>query len=357
MATIVPLIVRSLHDSSKLYPGYQQRNIMHSASNDDLRVLVCTHRQDDALAAIKLLEVSHPTKESPLSIFGLYLEPLRGGSTPLIINHQLGQNSSKSDCKRWQPIIHVFKYFKAEHPTFVQVQVFSAISPPKVMHEDICWVAFDKSISLIVLPFHRKWNAKGELISDSQALRGLNSKVLKRSPSSVGILIDRSQIRGPSSIFCTPSVYRVALLYIGGEDDMEALAYAKRMARCSRVHLTVIRFVLSDECEHTWWKNTLADEIFSALKKKDKLLGNANVTYREEIVRDGVDTAKIIQSVGDDYDLVLLGRRHRSDSPITLGLSEWCDLPELGPIGDLFASSDITTSASVLVIQQQIIEE
>lgn len=356
LASIIPIIVRKLHDFSNTYPGYQQRNILHGASNDDLRILVCTHRQDDALAGIRLLEISHPMKESPLSVYGLYLEPLTGGSTPLLINHQLGQKYSKSGAHR-QPIIHVFRYFKAEHPKFVQVQVFSAISPPKVMHEDICWLAFDKSISLIILPCHRKWNAKGELISDSQVLRNLNSKVLHKAPSSVGILIDRSRIHGPSSIFVAPFVYRLAVLYMGGEDDMEALAYARRMARSSRVHLTVIHFTLSKESGYARWTNTIDDEFLNGLKKNDEILGNLNIIYKEEAVKDGSDTAMIIRSMEEKYDLVLVGRRRRSDSPFTLGLSEWCDLPELGPIGDLFASSDITASISILVIQQQIIRD
>ncbi|KAK2636772.1 hypothetical protein Ddye_031564 [Dipteronia dyeriana] len=358
MATIVPLLVGKLHDPLKIYPGYQLRNILHSSKNDGLRVLVCTHRQEEALAAVRLLNISNPTRESPLFVFGLYLKALVGrSSTTQLINHQLDQKASKFDQNRhWkQPIINVFKYFKSENPINVNLQVFSAISPPKLMHEDICWVAFDKAVSLIILPFHRKWNVKGELVSDSDALRNLNTKILNNAPSSVGILLDRSQISGPS-IFMSPSIYNVAVLYMGGEDDMEALAYARRMAGSSKVHLTVIEFVAPDNFQNTSkWKDMLEYKFLNGVKSEDEMSGQENMLYREVIVRDGADTAAAIQSIGDKYDLVMVGCRHRDDSPITSGLS--CELPELGPMADLFASSDITSPVSVLVIQQQLFQD
>ncbi|KAK1571108.1 hypothetical protein Q3G72_012031 [Acer saccharum] len=359
MATIVPLLVRKLHDPSKIYPGYQQRNILHSSNNNGLRVLVCTHRQEEALAAVRLLNISNPTRESPLFIFGLYLKALVGRpSNTQLINHQLDQKASNFDQNRhWkQPIINVFKYFKSENPINVNLQVFSAISPPKLMHEDICWVAFDKAVSLIILPFHRKWSVKGELVSDSEALRNLNTKILNSAPSSVGILLDRSKIRGTSSIFMSPSIYNVAVLYMGGEDDMEALAYARRMAGSSKVHLTVIEFVMTDNFHDTSrWKNMLEYKFLNGVKAEDDMSGKENILYREVIVRNGANTAAEIQSMRDKYDLVMVGCRHRDDSPITSGLS--CELPEIGPIADLFASSDITSPVSVLVIQQQLFQD
>ncbi|XP_021903886.1 cation/H(+) antiporter 15-like isoform X2 [Carica papaya] len=177
LATAIPVIISSVYDPSEKYLGYQKRTIVHSTEAEGLRILVSAHRQDDALAAAKLLDITAPTKESPLFVIGLYLESLVGGSTPLILDHQLGQKLSTFGGSRWQPVIDVFTLFKSKHDKSAQVKVFTAISPSKLMHEHISWVAFDHSVSLIILPFHKKWNAKGNVVMENNAARLLNSNV------------------------------------------------------------------------------------------------------------------------------------------------------------------------------------
>lgn len=76
-------------------------------------------------------------------------------------------------------------------------------------------------------------------------------------------------------------------------------------------------------------------------------------------VEDGVFTAMFVMSVleNESFDLILVGKSHE-DCSVTAGLSdEWSEFPELGPIGDLLVSSDIDSTSSVLVVQQQIIQD
>ncbi|GKU92195.1 hypothetical protein SLEP1_g5958 [Rubroshorea leprosula] len=345
---------KMLHDPSKTYAGYQKRNVLNSCFNDGVRVLACAERQDDALAAIKLLEISISTKQSPMSVFGLYLEELKGGSTPLLLTHQRGQKSSCSDGFRWQPIIDVFNYFESQHKKLVNVRVFKAMSPAKLMHEDICWVAFVNSVVLIRLLFHRKWNNKGMMTADSKNLRTLNCNVLKKAPCSVGILIDRSRARYPSISALSPS-YQIAVIYEGGNDDREALALARRMTGSTTVHLTTFRLLALNDDSQKEWDDSMDNAALRAFKHESAK--NANLMYKEVIVEDGVNTTSFIGSLleGDNFDLTLVGRRHGTGSRITAGLSEWSELPELGAIGELLASSDIRSTVSVLVVQQQII--
>ncbi|KAE8689634.1 putative Cation proton exchanger [Hibiscus syriacus] len=319
-ASLVPILARLLHDPSKTYSGYQKRTVLNSSLNEGARILACAHRQDDALSAIKLLQLSNPTDGTPLSVFGLYLEELVGGSSPLLLNHQLGQKSS-SDGGRWKPIIDVFKYFKSQCTKPTQVQVYTAISPPSLMHEDVCWVAFDNAVELITLPFHRKWNRKGSLISDSKELRAFNTKVMNKAPCS---------------------------------DDREALSIARRMKGWPSVYLTIVRFKEDDKSSHKGWEAMLDDECFREIKHQSK--ENGNVLYKEEIVRHGADTSVLVGSVLDaNYDLILVGRHAKSESPLLEGLSAWTDLPELGPIGDMLASTGISKPVSVFVVQQQVL--
>ncbi|KAG6759966.1 hypothetical protein POTOM_036463 [Populus tomentosa] len=346
-----PLLVKTLYHPAEHYVSYKQKTIEHVSNDAELQILVCAHREEDAVAAVTLLEYSNPTKQNPLSIYGLCLEELVSSFIPVLINHQLGQKISYSEGSRSQPIIDIFKYFKTQHNKFVQMHVFTAISPFKQMHEDICWLSFDKDCSLVIIPFHKKWNSKGKMVSSNTDLRNLNINVLKNAPCSVGTLIDRKRAQGLSSIFSTSATYRVAALFVGGSDDREAISYALRMARSPRVHLTIMHLVAHNDDVHNW-ENMVNDDFLR--KVKAEMSGHTNIDYIEETVRDGSDTSEVLQSIVEDRDLIMVGRQHENEPQALAGLSaEWIDFPELGPMGDLLASEYISNPVSVLVVQQQ----
>ncbi|KAL3578880.1 hypothetical protein D5086_020384 [Populus alba] len=284
-----PLLVKTLYHPAEHYVSYKQKTIEHVSNDAELQILVCAHREEDAVAAVTLLEYSNPTKQNPLSIYGLCLEELVSSFIPVLINHQLGQKISYSEGSRSQPIIDIFKYFKTQHNKFVQMHVFTAISPFKQMHEDICWLSFDKDCSLVIIPFHKKWNSKGKMVSSNTDLRNLNINVLKNAPCSVGTLIDRKRAQGLSSIFSTSATYRVAALFVGGSDDREAISYALRMARSPRVHLTIMHLVAHNDDVHNW-ENMVNDDFLR--KVKAEMSGHTNIDYIEETVRDGSDTSE-----------------------------------------------------------------
>lgn len=345
------LFAMSLYDSSRIYTGYHKRDIQHIPYNAELRVLTCTHRLDDVLAVRRILESSFPNKESPLAVYALNLVELVGRASPLLIDHQLGQKAS-SGGSRSQKIIEVFHSFEQQYLGLVSVQLFTAMSLPRFMHHDICSLAFDKLASIIILPFHKKWSQLGKLILDNSSLRIINCSVCDMAPCSVGILVDRHKIKRPSPLL---SIYNVAVIFIGGADDREALAYGKRMARSPGVHLTVIRFVPWDPVGEIQWDAVLDAELL----KDTRLQGTHqdNILYKEEKVKDGAETALQIHAMVETFDLIMVGRRHREESPQLLGLNEWSELPELGPIGDMLAASEINRPVSVLVVQQQIVRK
>ncbi|CAI0452791.1 unnamed protein product [Linum tenue] len=140
------------------------------------------------------------------------------------------------------------------------------------------------------------------------------------------------------------------MIYLGGRDDREAISLAKRMANDPSVHLTILRLV-SDEVAGS---ETVLDDVVlnGVLREMTHFL---NVQCLERVVRDGTETASLISSVADQYDVFVVGRRWHVEvaSPQTAGLSDWSEFPELGVIGDLLASKDVRTRGSVLVVQQQ----
>ena len=86
---------------------------------------------------------------------------------------------------------------------------------------------------------------------------------------------------------------------------------------------------------------------------------NERVLYREVIVRNGAETVAAIQAINEDtFDLWIVGRKQGINPLLLEGLQDWTENHhELGVIGDYVGAVDFGGTASVLVIQQQILRE
>ncbi|KAA8542522.1 hypothetical protein F0562_023674 [Nyssa sinensis] len=349
-AVFVQVLVKYLYDPSRKYAGYQRRNIMHSEDEGKLQVLTCIHRVDNVTAVIKLLDASNPTRETPITVYVLHLIELQGQATPLFISHQV-QKRTVTSRSYSEDIILAFSKYERLNWGAVTIQAFTAISPQRLMHEDICTLALDTLASIVILPFHQKWAIDGSIESEDHCLRTLNFSVLNRAPCSVGILVDRGQSGSSSSSEPAQASYHVAMIFVGGNDDQEALTYAKRMAKCSNVSLTVIRLISLDDEDLKNIGKSLDLQVLDDVKLNNG--GNRRVKYIEQVVKDGRETAQKVCPMINDYDLVIVGRRNNLRSPQTAGLEQWSEFPELGVIGELLALSELKSRASVLVVQQQ----
>ncbi|XP_050225062.1 cation/H(+) antiporter 11-like [Mercurialis annua] len=346
------IIVKCNYDPSRKYGGYQARNIMSLKPKSHLRILACIHKPDHVTSVISLLEAFHPTIDRPIDICVIHLIKLIGRAIPVLTSHQ---KQSLIIDPRSQNVVFSFTQYQKNKCDTIYVSTFTAINIPKIMNEDISTLALDKLTSLILLPLHRQWSIHGRIQCEDQDMRITNYKVLEKAPCSVGIFFDRGKLGHPFSMAGSPKPsISVCMIFLGGGDDREALSLSKRIIKDSRTRLTVIRLVPDgvdmeaqddeDEKMDSWALNELVKN------QTDSLL---NIEYIEKIVKDGPETAMILHSIVDEYDLFLLGRRHNEKTPQTLGLSTWTELLELGIIGDLLASNDINTRAAVLVVQQQ----
>ncbi|GAU36614.1 hypothetical protein TSUD_387660 [Trifolium subterraneum] len=79
-----------------------------------------------------------------------------------------------------------------------------------------------------------------------------------------------------------------------------------------------------------------------------------SINYIEKVVSNGEETVTAIREMNNVNDLFIVGRGQENASALTDGLTDWSECPELGAIGDLLASSDFETSASVLVMHQYV---
>ncbi|KAK8563029.1 hypothetical protein V6N12_011090 [Hibiscus sabdariffa] len=219
------------------------------------------------------------------------------------------------------------------------------------MYEDTCNLTMNRLTSFIILPFHRRWSIDGSIESEDQTIRSLNFHILERAPCSVGIHVEvrRSNFRDTSPTH--HSSYKIAVIFMGGQDDREALALAKRISQYQSVSLTVIHLKAKTSLGNILAENgqMLDDEMLRYNKRSVK-----NLTYIQEQVKDGPETSTFLRSIVGHFQLIIVGRRYKSKDPQTFDLEEWCEFQEIGIIGDLLSSLDFVGNYSLLIVQQQL---
>ncbi|XP_028093145.1 cation/H(+) antiporter 15-like [Camellia sinensis] len=367
MTTIITPIVTTIYKPSKRFAPYKRRSIQILKPEAELRVLVCIHTPRNVPTIIKLLEASHPTKNSPFCIYVLHLVELTDRVSAMLIVHST-QGSGSPALNRTQAqsnqIINAFENFK-QRVTCVSVNPLTAISPYTTMHEDICNLAEDKHVAFIIIPFHKQQTVDGGMQVANAAFRFINQNVLANAPCSVGILVDRG-LTGSVCLGASNQVsHQVAVMFFGGADDREALSYAWRMSEHPGISLTVMRFIAGDNAIDPTRVETSAepnspttltvvidsdrdiqlDEDY--IKEFRARTVNDSIIYKEKVVNNGTWKAGVTL-----YDLFIVGRGQGMVLPLTAGLTDWSECLELGAIGVLLASLDFAATMSVLVVQQ-----
>lgn len=346
IACIVKWSVKILYDPSRKYAGYQKRNIVSLKPDAELRLLACIHKQYNISAITDTVDVFSPTTEKPIIVDALHLIELVGRTTPIFISHRLQKSVSSSHKSYSDDVILAFDLYEHDNYGGVTAHTYTAISPPNLMHDDVCQLALDKVASIIILPFHIRWTIDGGIESDDKNIRSLNCKVLEIAPCSVGILVTRSSLQNNSSI-------KLAMIYLGGRDDREALCLAKRAIRNPRINLVV--YHLTSEQHMPNLEYLLDNEALEEVKKQPHYGSeNNNISYQKLTINDGPETSTVLRNIANEHDFFIVGRTHDSDLPQIEGLTNWSEYLELGVIGDLLASPDFESRAGVLVVQQQV---
>ncbi|KAJ9177820.1 hypothetical protein P3X46_012992 [Hevea brasiliensis] len=375
MTGLVTPIVTTIYKPTRKFIPYKRRTIQRSKPDAELRILVCVHTPRNVPTIINLLEASQPTKRSPMCVYVLHLVELTGRASAMLIVHST-RKSGRPALNRTQAqsdhIINAFENYE-QHAVFVSVQPLTAISPYSTMHEDICNLAEDKRVAFIIIPFHKQQTVDGGMEATNPAFRMVNQNVLANSPCSVGILVDRG-LSGPTRLATNQISHHVAVLFFGGPDDREALSYAWRMSEQPGTSLTVMRFIVGKDATQPTVRQRSKDPndprilTVETQDQREKQMDeeyinefrmhNANdesIFYTERVVNNGEETLAAIRAVDiNAHDLFVVGRGQGMISPLTAGLTDWSECPELGAIGDLLASSDFAATVSVLVIQQYV---
>ncbi|RLN29993.1 cation/H(+) antiporter 28 [Panicum miliaceum] len=228
--------------------------------------------------------------------------------------------------------------YQAECGEGVKVRRLLALSSFPDMHSDICICAEDAMAALVLLPFHKAQQLDGSMDAGHFGFRLVNQKVLQLAPCSVGVVVDRGL--GKQAIR-EGQGQAVVVVFIGGADDREALTLAALMSKHPGVRLTALRVVQNATAQARAKARTSLFETKASRRGGVGAAAAASSALGQEEAQ--------MQS---EYRLFVVGRGRDRSSVLTEGLDEWAECLELGPVGDILASSDFSATASVLIVQQ-----
>ncbi|KAH7513843.1 hypothetical protein FEM48_Zijuj11G0025300 [Ziziphus jujuba var. spinosa] len=352
-----PLVIWVYKPAKRKVSDYKHRTIQRKNPNTQLRILACFHSARNIPSLINLLEASRGTeKREGLCVYAMHLMELSERSSAILMVHKARNNglpfwnrSQRSDSDN---VIVAFEAY--QQLSRVSVRPMTAISSMSDLHEDICTTAESKKAAIIILPFHKHQRLDGTLETTRNDFRWVNRKVLQYAPCSVGILVDRG-LGGTSHIAASNVSYNVTVLFFGGCDDREALAYGARMAEHPGISLKVVRFLVEPEIVGEIVRVDVDENSGSKLGSEDEealtklMMKDDSIKFEKKVVRNAGQTIAYIHEISN-CSLLLVGRMPTGE--VALALNRRGECPELGPVGSLLTSPDFSATASVLVVQQ-----
>ncbi|XP_019459883.1 PREDICTED: cation/H(+) antiporter 15-like [Lupinus angustifolius] len=347
MTVIVPPIINLIYKPRKRFEQNKLKTIQKLREDAELRILACCHNNKNATSMISIIDTFNPTRLSPMHVFGLYLIELTGRGAALVAAHierHSGQLVGEQNLTRTQAELeNITKTFEAFGEVYdaVRVETLNVVSSYATIHEDIYNTASDKHTSLILLPFHKKLTSDGVLQTTSVVYKEINQKIMQGAPCSVGIFVDREALAVAGRMACHPGVrlelVRMVLFDEAAEADTSSHAEAKG----------ILSAVIDNE------KQKELDEECVSSFRLTQVNNDDSTSYSEIEVHTAEDIPAVLNEVEKSgCDLYIVGQGNCRNSMVFTNLLEWCDCLELGVIGDILASNNFASSASMLVVQQ-----
>jgi hypothetical protein len=355
-----PLVMAAYKRKAKI-SDYKYKTVERKNADSQLRILACFHGARNIPSVINLIEASRGIKKrDTLCVYAMHLKEFSERSSSILMVQKVRKNGlpfwNKGQRADSDHVIVAFEAYQKLSQVCVRPMV--AISSMTNIHEDICATAERKRAAVIILPFHKQQRLDGSLDITRNDFRFVNKRVLEHAPCSVGIFVDRG-LGGSCHVSASNVSYCIVVLFFGGGDDREALAYGARMAEHPGIRLVVFHFLVEpnivgqitkvdvgDSSSSNSVSDSEDDEFLAEFKLKTA--SDDSIIYEEKIVKDAAETVATIREI-NFCNLFLVGRRPDGELAFALERSECA---ELGPVGGLLASQDFRTTASVLVMQQ-----
>ncbi|XP_021854042.1 cation/H(+) antiporter 20 [Spinacia oleracea] len=358
-----------------------------SKSKQQFRILACAHGPGNVSGLINLIESTRSSAvKSNLKLYIMHLVELTERSSSIMMVHRLRRNGLPFiDPTRRRSRVEVHDRVASAFETYAQlghvmVRPVTTISALSTMHDDVRHVAEGKRVMMIILPFHKMWRKDEEsgemkMVENlGHGWRGVNQRMLKNSPSSIAVFLDRGFGGGRVTQNESTSQRQlgVCVVFFGGPDDREALELGARMMDHPEIRVTVIRFIETqgmdansvklmpspEKCSDSNYTFSVTAMNTTEEKAEDEVMveefRNKWEGTMEFIQKQANNIEEAVLTLGrnGEYDLIVVGKGRFPSTMVAELADRQAEHAELGPIGDILSSSNNGIVSSVLVVQQ-----
>jgi nucleotide-binding universal stress UspA family protein len=373
--------VMALYKPARTPVPYTNRKLEGSTmgKKDQLRVLVCVHGTGRSIPAlVNFVEAcrGNGSKRSSLKLFVMHLIELSDRASSIMALSRAAQRekpdgggsdggAEEGHHVEDDNLLVAFKTYG--QISKVPVRCLTAVSELSTMHYDVCNAGAERRATVILLPYNSLYHREdGSIDHVNSGLRAFYQKVMHHAPCSVAMLVDRGSW-GSETLSESSVSQKVAVFFLGGPDDREALTFGRRLVQHPNISLQVFRFLLPNrDHAQNHVRVSIADsdddddvkldeESLAAAKTLGGVAGMAIhgpqvVSYEEKQVHGNMTEAVLATARAHDFSLILVGKSRK-----TSALDRQSESSELGALGEALANaSSSEMKSSILVIQQHV---
>lgn len=195
MLTIIhtPKVIEHIIKRARKHTPRHRKTLQWLEPSTELRIMICIRGPQNVSSTIRLIEMSQGTPNLGLAIYVTDMIELTEKVAATAVNGE-GMNTltvmNKSVRQMREQITGEIEAYMAENGEGVTIRRMMALSMLTRMHQDICVLAKDLMVSLIILPFHKNRREDGKFDgSGLSGFRNVNRKVIINTTTSELILL------------------------------------------------------------------------------------------------------------------------------------------------------------------------
>lgn len=149
--------------------------------SNELRILLCLHGPQNVTSSINIMEISRGTADPGLVVYVTDIIELTDDIAATMVRGDEVDTMTVTDkgvTEMRSQITAAVEAFVEENGDGITLRRTLALSPFNALSQDICILAEDLTIALIILPFHKSQRADGTLDGGHSGFRYVNRKVM-----------------------------------------------------------------------------------------------------------------------------------------------------------------------------------
>lgn len=180
-----PLVVANIIQRARKHAPTQRMALQWLDPSDELRILLCLHGSQNVSSAINFMAISRGPSDPGILVYLTDMVELTDKIAATLAHPEGVDAVTVTDpavVQMREQITNTVNSYLNDDGNGITVRRMLALSTLSSLHQDICILAEDVMVSLIVLPFHKQQEPGGRLNLGHSGFRHVNRKVCEIKP-------------------------------------------------------------------------------------------------------------------------------------------------------------------------------